>query len=54
MYNSKSIILEKGSYKLYKCSVMFSSYYLVEGNNKRYIRRNYDIALSLINLLAKQ
>lgn len=54
MFNTKTLILEKGSVKLYKCSVMASSYFLVEYKEKRYIRRSYKSALSLINLFATE
>ena len=51
MFTSKTLLLEKGSIKLYKCSAMASSYFLVEGENKRYIRRSKASALVVLEAL---
>jgi hypothetical protein len=54
MFTSKTLLLEKGNYKLYKCSAMASTYFLVEGENKRYIRRSKASALAVLEGLTNK
>ena len=54
MFTSKTLLLEKGNYRLYKCSAMASSYFLVEGENKRYIRRSKASALAVLEGLTNK